>query len=80
MGNCQAVEAAFSWQSKLRKERERERAGSCLGGRGQNRKETANEACFNNRIDGVQEKMLCTSMISIPWQTLEGVGERMGGW
>lgn len=50
-----------------------------MGGRGQNRKETANEACFNNRIDGVQEKMLCTSMISIPRQTLEGVGERKGG-
>lgn len=50
-----------------------------MRGGGQNRKETANEACFNNRIDGVQEKMLCTSMISIPRQTLEGVGERKEG-
>lgn len=50
-----------------------------MRGGGQNRKETANEACFNNRIDGVQEKMLCTSMISIPRQTLEGGGERKGG-
>lgn len=49
-----------------------------MRGGGKNRKETANEACFNNRIDGVQEKMLCTSMISIPRQTLEG-GERWKG-
>lgn len=47
-----------------------------MRGGGQTRKETANEACFNNMIDGVQEKMLCTSMISIPRQTLEGGGGR----
>lgn len=33
------------------------------------KKETANEACFNKKIDGDEEKMLCASMISVHGQT-----------